>query len=159
MPSKPPRSSERMDGPPPVLGWRDWVVLPDLGAPAIKAKIDTGALYSALHASRVEMFHRGRKRLVRFRVHPYQREPKRMIRAEAELIAYRRVRSSSGTSEVRPVIRTVLEIQGRSWPIELTLAQRETMGFRLLLGRQAIRRRFLVDPARSFLAGPRRSPR
>ena len=146
---------------PRVLGWREWVALPELGIPAIKAKVDTGARSSALHASDVEIIRRGQKRLARFKVHPFQRDTGRTVVAEAELIDHRRVRTSGGGADVRPVIRTVVEIAGRRWTIDVTLAGREAMGFRMLLGRQAIRRRFLVDPGGSFLAGgaPRPHPR
>lgn len=136
-----------------VIGWREWVGLPDLDVPAIKAKIDTGARSSALHAFNLERFRRGGKRMVRFEVHPLQRTRGGIAIAEAELIGERRVRSSNGHEELRPVIGMTVCLLERVWEIELTLTNRDEMGFRLLLGRQAIRNRFLVDPGRSFRAG------
>lgn len=137
----------------PVIGWREWVALPDLDILAIKAKIDTGARSSALHAFDVETFEvRGQIR-VRFKVHPYQRDCHRTIIAEAPLLEEREVRNSGGHAEMRPVILTQVHVQHQDWPIELTLTNRDVMGFRMLLGRQAVRDRFLVDPGQSYLQG------
>ncbi len=149
----------RQTGPKWVIGWREWVGLPDLGIAEIKVKVDTGARSSALHAFAVEPFPRRGRPMVRFRVHPYQRDTVTTIAAEAELIGQRSVRSSSGQLEVRPVIRTRIKLLEREWVIELTLTNRDPMGFRMLLGREALRGRFLVDPGRSFLASPRRRRR
>ena len=135
----------------PVIGWREQVALPDLGIQQIKAKIDTGARSSALHAFDVEIFKRDGKRMVRFKIHPYQRDTHRTITAEAELLDQRQVRNSGGQTQVRPVIQTTIELNGYTFPIELTLTNRDVMGFRMLLGRQAVRRRFLVDAGQSFL--------
>jgi hypothetical protein len=135
------------------IGWREWVALPDLGVPRIKAKIDTGARSSALHAFAVERVKRRGKDLVRFAIHPIQRSSRREVVAEAEMIDERIVRSSNGVHALRPVIITHLELLGDAWQIELTLASRDEMGFRMLLGRQAMRGRFLIDPGRSYMAG------
>ncbi len=135
----------------PIIGWREQVALPDLGIPEVKAKIDTGARSSALHAIDVETFERDGKAMVRFKVYPYQRDAHRSVTAEAELIDQRQVRNSGGHAQVRPVIETTVELNGYAFPIELTLTNRAVMGFRMLLGRQAVRRRFLVDASRSFL--------
>ncbi|HEX9713145.1 MAG TPA: RimK/LysX family protein [Actinomycetota bacterium] len=151
----------------PVIGWREWVALPDLGVSAIKAKIDTGARSSSLHAYNIERFTRGDQDRVRFTVHPYQRDIATTRVAEATLLAERWVRSSSGRQELRAVVETTLELMGQRWTIELTLSNRDQMGFRMLLGRQAVRRRFVVDPGRSYRAGrppvdsasPTRKPR
>jgi len=142
----------------PVIGWREWVGLPDLGIPAIKAKVDTGARSSSLHAVDIQLFRRGETHMVRFKVYPFQRDRKHAVTTEAVLLGRRLVRSSSGQEEFRPIIRTSIEVLGRSWLIYLTLAQRETMGFRMLLGRRAVRRKFLLDPGRSFLTGKVRAP-
>lgn len=137
----------------PVLGWREWVTFPELGLPPVKAKVDTGARSSAIHAFDVERFERDGKPWVRFKVHPVQRNEELTVQSEAPLLERRFVRDTSGRRTLRPVIVTHAELLGRRWPIELTLASRDEMGFRMLLGRQAVRRRFLVDPGRSFVGG------
>lgn len=139
----------------PVLGWREWCGLPDLGVPRVKAKIDTGARSSSLHAFDVEMLKRQGQTFVRFKIHPRQRNDSYIIETEAEVLEVRSVRSSNGEVADRPVIVTHVELMGERWPIELTLANRDAMGFRMLLGREALRRRFLVDSGRSYLAGKR----
>lgn len=137
--------------PPEVIGWREWIALPDLGIDRIKVKVDTGARSSSLHAYDIERFEEDGTPMVRFRVHPVQRDSRTTVRARAELLDRRSVRSSSGAETLRPVIRTHVLFRERRWPIELTLTRRDEMGFRMLLGRQAVRGRFLVDPGRSFL--------
>jgi hypothetical protein len=149
----------------PVIGWREWVALPDLGIPMIKAKVDTGARSSAIHVSELTTFHRRGVEMVRFVVQPAQRNPKPAVVAEARLLEWRRVRSSGGHASRRPVVRTTLELLGKRWKIELTLASRDAMGFRMLLGREAVRGRAVVDPGASFygakppVARPRRPRR
>ena len=138
-----------------VVGWREWVGLPDLGIACLKAKVDTGARSSALHAFDVEPFERDGDPWVRFSVHPRQRDSVSTVRAEAPWIDERLVRSSSGAATRRPVVRCRLRLGEVSWTIELTLIRRDVMGFRMLLGRQALRRRCLVDPGRSYLVGSR----
>lgn len=135
------------------IGWREWVALPDLGVARIKVKIDTGARSSALHAFGVERFRRRGHDMVRFAIHPLQRSSKREVIAEAVMVDERAITSSNGVQGIRPVIITRLELMGESWPIEVTLAPRDAMGFRMLLGRQAVRGRLLIDPGRSYLAG------
>jgi Uncharacterized protein conserved in archaea len=135
------------------VGWREWVALPELGIDAIKAKIDTGASTSALHAVHLRRFREGGRDRVEFEVHPLQRRTDHTVRCVADVCDERLVISSSGHREKRLVIRTELAIGGRSWPIELTLTNRDTMGFRMLLGRSAMHGRLLVDPSASFLAG------
>jgi hypothetical protein len=137
----------------PVIGWREWIGLPDLGVEHVKVKIDTGARSSALHAFDVETFRRGGADMVRFLVHPYQRESKTTVEAEARVLDERWVRSSSGKRDRRPVIETHVLWGGERWPIELTLTRRDTMGFRMLLGREAVRGRFVVDAGRSYYGG------
>jgi hypothetical protein len=129
------------------------VALPALGVPHIKAKIDTGARTSALHAYGIEVVRRAGHVLVRFVLHPLQRDDGRHVAAEVPLVGERRVRSSSGHVSLRPVIRTPVEILGERRDVELTLVARDEMGFRMLLGRQAIRDGFLVDAGRSYLGG------
>jgi len=145
------RDSVRRGQPPGVVGWREWVTLPGLGIDRVKAKIDTGARSSSLHAYDMKRFRRRGVSMIRFKVHPIQREFRTVVEAEAELIDLRKVRSSSGVQTLRPVIATPLELGGRSWNIEVTLVRRDEMGFRMLLGRQALRKHLLVDPGRSFI--------
>lgn len=137
----------------PIIGWREWVSLPKLGISAIKAKIDTGARSSAIHASEMEIYRSRGRDMVRFTVQPFQRNNRDRIVAEVELFDRRKVRSSSGEAKIRPVILTELMLMGRRKSIELTLIDRSDMGFRMLLGREAIRGDFVVDPNRSYLAG------
>lgn len=139
----------------PVIGWREWIAFPELGIDAVKAKIDTGARTSSLHAFDIKAFKRRGKRFVRFKVHPLQRRASETVECTAPVVDQRIIRSSSGHEQMRFVISTVIRINDETWPIELTLTSRDTMGFRMLLGRQAIRGRFLVNPGRSFLFGRR----
>ncbi len=136
-----------------VLGWREWVGLPELGVRSVKAKLDTGARTSALHAFRMKRFVRDGMPMVRFEVHPVQRTTSASVTVEAEVVDERTVRSSGGQEEQRPVIVTALELDGNRWSIELTLTRRDSMGFRMLLGREALRGRAVVDPGRSFVMG------
>ena len=136
-----------------VIGWREWVGLPDMGIRAIKAKVDTGAASSSLHAFDVESFRKEDEDWVRFQVHPIQRNDEKIIEVESKVLEYRSVRSSSGKATTRPVIVTHVALMGMVWPVELTLADRSLMGFRMLLGREGMRRRFLVDSAKSFCGG------
>lgn len=137
----------------PIIGWREWVGLPELGIKMIKAKVDTGARSSALHAFSVQEFERDGVQWVRFHVHPVQRKSTNAVEAEAVLLEHRSVRSSSGKTAIRPVIVTNVELFGIIWPVEMTLASRDAMGFRMLLGREAFRGRFLVDAGNSYYGG------
>jgi hypothetical protein len=138
---------------PLAIGWREWAGLPDLNIDAIKAKIDTGARTSALHAFRIEPFWRNGEIWVRFELAPMQRSQAKRVPCEARAIDERTVRNSGGGIEQRYVIKTVLRLGEASWPIELALANRDQMGFRMLLGRTALKGRTLIEPGRSFLLG------
>lgn len=135
------------------VGWREWIGLPELGIDRIKAKVDTGASTSSIHAVHVKRFKENGIERVRFEVHPMQRRTDVTVECVADVFDERHVTSSTGHREKRLVIRTPILIAGRSWPIELTLANRDTMGFRMLLGRAAMHGRLLVDPSASYLAG------
>ncbi|MEL7311722.1 MAG: ATP-dependent zinc protease [Pseudomonadota bacterium] len=142
-----------------VAGWREWVSLPNLGLNAIKAKLDTGARTSALHAWDIEPFTRDGEPWVSFHVHPIHRDQNEVKRCEAMLVDQRTIKSSSGTTTHRCVIRSTLRLGARDWPIELTLVNRKQMLFRLLLGRTALRDHALVDPKMSYLLSGKRPRR
>lgn len=139
----------------PVVGWREWVGLPNFGVDKIKVKVDTGARTSALHAHRITKFTKDNATYVRFFVHPTQRKKKPEIECTALVVDEREVKNSGGKATKRFVIRTQIKVGDATWPIELTLTNRDEMGFRMLLGRQAVRRRFLVDPGRSYVTKKR----
>lgn len=143
--------SKRPLKPLPRIGWREWVGLPELGVPAVKAKIDTGARSSSLHAFDVRITHDSEGEWVYFNVHPLQRDNQTEIQCVARLLERRSVRSSSGHSSKRPVIVTDVQLGDEIWPIEMTLTNRDEMGFRMLLGREAVRKRYLVDAGGSYL--------
>lgn len=145
---KKPQISER-----PIIGWREWALLEGFGLPPIKVKIDTGARSSALHATKLTTFKRADQTWAAFTVHPLQRTSKQSQRIELPVFEFRRVRSSNGHEAERPVILTPVVIGKTRWMLELTLADRDAMGFRMLLGRQAMRKRFRIDPGSSYLQG------
>ncbi len=134
-----------------TLGWRELIDLPELHVAQLKVKIDTGARTSALHAEDIQYFRFQGKTRVRFKMFPVSRKRSPEIVAEADLVGKRLVRSSIGLATERPVIKTTLCLNNKSWPIEVTLINREIMGFRMLLGREAIKGRCIVDPDKSFL--------
>ena len=136
-----------------VLGWREWVVLPHLQMAKVKAKLDTGARSSALHVEDLEPFRKGGRPWVRFRVMGGGRKPRKGPIVTAPVHDERVVKSSFGREQERFVITTIVDIAGWQWPIDLTLTSRSDMKFRMLLGRQAMTGRILVDPHRSYLAG------
>jgi hypothetical protein len=136
-----------------TIGWREWVALPEWDVPWIKAKIDTGARTSALHAYDIEIVERDGETRTRFAVHPWQDSSADTVVVEAPLLDRREVRSSSGTARVRPVVATTIALAGRSVLLEVTLTRRDEMGFRMLIGREALRGAFIVDPGRSYLGG------
>ncbi len=134
-----------------LIGGEEWCALPQLGIDWVKARVDSGARTSSLHAWHIRRFTRGGRDWVSFRVHPLQRDRRTVIDCEAPLADHRGVKSSSGATESRYVIRTRLSLAGESFDIELTLTGRDAMGYRMLLGREAMQDRFLVDPARAQL--------
>lgn len=134
-----------------IIGWREWVSLPELGIHCIKAKVDTGARTSALHAFALETYKSARKTKIRFLIHPIQRNSAVVVKCSAEVIDFRWVSDSGGHREQRYVIQTPICMGDMSWPIELTLTNRDSMVFRMLLGRTAMHGKFVVDPRHSFL--------
>jgi hypothetical protein len=135
------------------LGWREWCALPELGIPAIKAKVDTGAKTSALHTFGIEPYTENNQRYVRFRVHPLQRNEQVVCECTAPVVDEREVSDSGGHRETRYIIETRLEIGGESRRIEMSLTNRDTMRFRMLLGRTAMTGDVVVHPEQSFLNG------
>lgn len=136
---------------PVLIGWREWVSLPDLGVERIKAKVDTGAATSALHVTNLRSEPRDGATWLSFNIHPMQRKDKPIVGSGAWMVDERPVRNTSGKSDLRPVIETTLVIGATSLRTEITLTSRDAMGFRMLLGRRALRRVFVVDAGHSFL--------
>ncbi len=135
-----------------LIGWREWVEFPELGIDKIKAKIDTGARTSTLHALNIESFKAvNGKYKVRFQVCPIQHNNTNILYCEADMLGRRNVKNSGGDIENRYIIKSILYMGIAAWPIELALTNRDFMGFRLLLGRTALNKRFLINPNKSFL--------
>ncbi len=140
-----------------IVGWREWVTLPGAGVPWIKAKLDTGARSSALHAFDIEEFERDGAAWVRFGIHPWQDTDGDAATVELPVHDRRVIRSSTGHTQERLVVLMDVVLLGRTVTAEVTLTKRDEMGFRMLIGREALRNGFLVDAGRSFVGG--RAPR
>ena len=139
-----------------VAGWREWIGLPDLDVSWVKAKLDTGARSSAIHAWDIEPFERDGAPWVRFQLHPWQMSDLDAVDVELPVVDRRTIRSSTGHEEERYVVRTKIRLLDRDLSADLTLTNRDEMGFRMLVGREALRGSILVDPGRSYI-GPRPS--
>ena len=147
------KSKRRKPEPTAIIGWKEWIRLPELGIPAVKAKIDTGARTSALHIFSLEEFQADGQQMVRFGIHPLQRKKDIQCFCEAPVLEQRRVKDSGGHYEKRYVIQTTAKLGAVSWPIDITLTNRDPMLFRMLLGRKAVENRFLIHPGQSYLTG------
>lgn len=133
-----------------TAGWREWVALPELGIAHIKAKMDSGARTSCIHAFEVEPFEHEGAQWVRFSVHPDQDSTARVITCEAEVVDFRSVTDSGGHKEMRYVIKTIIEFKNMRWPAEFTLTNRDTMKFRMLVGRTTMNGRLTINPSLSY---------
>ena len=136
-----------------IVGSEEWCAMPGLSIPAIKARIDSGARTSSIHAFNIQPFKKNGEAWISFEVHPIQQNRSTIIRTEAEVYDRRVVKSSSGDAEKRYVIKTQLNLGDESWEIEVTLSNRDSMGYRMLLGREAMNNRILVDPSSSCMHG------
>lgn len=145
---KPPRLKATT----PMIGWREWVALPELHIQKIKAKIDTGARTSVVHAFSIRPVKHRHKDRIHFNIHPIQHNKSYVVACTADMIGKRLITDSGGHVEERYVIQTPITIASYTWVIEITLTERENMLFRMLLGRSALRKRFIINPARSFLS-------
>ncbi len=142
-----------------TIGWEEWCALPALSLPAIKAKIDTGAKTSALHAYDIEFFKEGDQKMVRFKIHPLVGNKKLVRTCCAPLVEHRSVTSSNGEREKRPTILTPISINNQTVNIKITLTSRHKMKFRMLLGREALRKiKAIVDPGKSYMLGKIQTP-
>ena len=139
-----------------TLGWREWVGLPDLGIRQVKAKVDTGARTSALHAFELRPFEEDGRERVEFSIHPVQKDLETVITCVADIVDQRVVTDSGGHKEERYVIESTVTIGQHAWPIEMTLTGRDDMRFRMLLGRTAIKDRAVVNPGRSYIVGKKK---
>lgn len=135
------------------IGWQEWCLLPKLHIPAIKAKIDTGAKTSVLHAADIRPFHRRGKLYVHFMVHPLQRSLKYPIPCTALVIDQRTMMSTSGSQETRYIILSTLSLGDKSWDIEISLTNRDLLTFRMLLGRDALKTHTIIEPGKTLLQG------
>ena len=136
-----------------IVGSDEWCTFKRLGIPAIKARVDSGAKTSSIHASNIEIFSKNGVDWVRFEVDPIQDHPHVLVQCEAKLLRRKVVKSSMGASEERLMIRTPLTLGGDTFSIKLTLASRDTMNYRMLLGREALNGRYLIDPSQHCLLG------
>ncbi len=137
----------------PLIGWREWAALPDLGVVRIGAKIDTGAKSSAIHASKIKEFETDGVRHVEFWLQTLQGEKNREIFCHAPIADKRLIKSSNGQEEQRVVIETDICLGKRRWKIDISLTNRDLMEFPLLIGRDALCGKFMIDPGASYLLG------
>ena len=134
-----------------IIGWREYISLPEFNIPRIKVKVDTGANTSALHVTNLKMINRDGDDFAQFYIHPIQKKIKPKYKVELKIIEHRSIKSSNGFITVRPVVFMPVKIGPFYYEIEVTLINRDLMGFRMLLGRKAMKGKFLVNPSGSFL--------
>lgn len=144
---------KKIDNAKPIIGWREWISIPDMHIQQIKVKVDSGARTSAIHAEDIEIVKKRGKKFVCFKIFPMQKDKKNGKEVTLPMIDERWVKSSVGHQTLRPVVLVDIKIGDYEVPIELTLVNRDLMGFRMLLGREAIKNLFLLDAGRSFLQG------
>lgn len=133
-----------------IVGNAEWCALPELKVPAIRARIDSGAKTSSIHAVNIQEFYKGRQQWVRFEIHPLRIHTNVFVVCEAPVYDFRMVKSSTGEAQPRYVIQTTIEMGGEKWTIQTTLANRRSMGFQMLLGREAMTNRILINPSEDF---------
>ncbi|MDC7125523.1 MAG: RimK/LysX family protein [Spirochaetales bacterium] len=133
------------------LGWKEWVSFPDWEIDYIKAKVDTGAQTSTLHAEEMTIFNIDKKIMVKFKIYPWQNNKENGKEVTTEVITFRKIRSSSGCLEKRPVIKTTISVADKTFETELTLTNRQLMGFRMLIGRRTLDKKFVITTAKSCL--------
>jgi len=135
------------------LGWREWIALPELNLPAIKVKVDTGAKTSSLHSFDIERYSRNSIDMIKFLVNPVQKNSQLVVECHSPILDQREVIDSGGHKEMRYVIDSLISIGNKSWSIELSLTNRDSMRFRMLLGRRAMEHSAMVEPGASYLNG------
>jgi len=142
-----------------VVGWREWVAFPDFGGPSVRAKVDTGARTSAIHARNIKISKEDGREIADFDIYPHQRDAQTVLHCRAPIIARRRIRNSGGAIQDRVIVRTPIRIGEDVFDIDLSLTRRDRMGYRMLLGRRALKNRYVVDSGRSYVQGPSKSGR
>ena len=160
MSSTPAVPETEPDAPRTIVGWREWVALPQAGVDWVKAKVDTGARSSSIHAFDLEAYDVDGQEWVRFSIHPWQRSDEDVAELSLPVLDRREVRSSNGQVEQRYAVAMEVTLAARTITTVMTLSNRDEMGFRMLIGREALERGFLVDSSRSYVGGkPRRAVR
>ncbi len=142
-----------------TVGWREWVAFPEFGGPSVRAKVDTGARTSAIHARNIKITTREGREIAEFDIYPHQRDSQTVLHCQAPIVARRRIRNSGGHVQDRVIVRTTIRLGEDVFEIDLSLTRRDRMGYRMLLGRRALKKRYVVDAGRSYVQGPSKSGR
>ena len=143
----------RRKAPLQIVGWREWVSFTEFGGPPVRAKVDTGARTSAIHARNIKITRQGGRDIATFDIYPVQRDASIVVHCRAPIVTRRRIRNSGGQVQERLIVRTTIAIGDNSFAIDLSLTRRDQMGYRMLLGRRALKNRFVVDSGRSYVQG------